>query len=86
LRAVGDVAESVSSRRLVDGFPKIEELPWVSSVSFGRFAEGGPGGSNVGTPVWPYVIGDDGRMASDMVVGGSEEGVRWVGRAGDCGI
>jgi len=36
LRIVGDVAESVSSRRLVEAFPKSEELSCVSRVSFGR--------------------------------------------------
>jgi hypothetical protein len=46
-RAVGEVAESVSRRRLVAFLPKIGDMSEVLRLSFGRFEGVGPG-SNVG--------------------------------------
>ena len=42
LRAVGEVAESVSNRRLVDPFPYTGFTFDVLSESFGRFEGDGP--------------------------------------------
>ena len=45
-RIVGDVADSVSSRKLVAPFPNAEGVAEVSKVSFGRFDGEGPGVSS----------------------------------------
>jgi hypothetical protein len=48
LRAVGEVADNVSKRRLVELFPKIEGTLLVSNESFGRLAGDGEGRWRVG--------------------------------------
>jgi hypothetical protein len=78
LRIVGEVAERVSSRRLVDFLPNADGVDLVSSVSFGLFDGDGPGARSAGSAAAaaadPYVMGDDGSMATDMV-GGRDVGV-----------
>ena len=66
--AVGDVADSVSNLKLVDPFPYTGLTFEVLSDSFGFFDGEGPGGSSVGTTCCVYVIGDEGRRVSDMVL------------------
>lgn len=63
--AVGDVADSVSNRRLVDPLPYTGLAFAVLSVSFGRFEGDGPIG---GMACWLYVLGAEGRIANDMVL------------------
>lgn len=50
--AVGDVAERVSSLKLVEPLPKIGLTFDVLSDNFGRFEGDGTGGSVVGTVFW----------------------------------
>lgn len=63
---VGDVAESVSSLRLVDLLPYIGATPDVLRLNFGRFAGVALGVSN-GVRVWPYAIGEEGSRVTDIV-------------------
>lgn len=71
---VGEVEDNVSRRKLVDDLPKVEgrTAPVVFSVSFGRLegeGEGeGMGGDKCGSDAGPYVIGEEARMVSDMVL------------------
>jgi len=44
----------------------------VLRVSFGLFEGEGDACNIEGTGAWPYVIGDEGRTASDMVLLGME--------------
>lgn len=79
---VGEVEDNVSRRKLVDDLPKVEgrTAPVVFSVSFGRLegegdGEGkGLGGDKCGSDAGPYVIGDEARMVSDMVLEHMDDG------------
>jgi hypothetical protein len=80
---VGEVAESVSSLRLVAFLPKVAGKDDVLSDSLGRLD--GEGAPSTGTEL--YAIGADGRIARDIVLV-VVEGVacRLEFVAGDCGI
>lgn len=84
LRAVGEVAESVSNRRLVEPLPYIGLTFDVLSVSLGRFDGDGPTGGSAG---WLNVLGAEGRIVSDIVLLhiGLEEVCRFGNGAG-CGM
>lgn len=86
LRIVGDVADSVSSLRLVDFLPKVEGSSEVLSDNFGRLLGAGTGASRVVIACWLYVAGDEGSMASDIVLVAPEVGDWMSGSGCDCGI
>lgn len=57
LRAVGDVVDKVSNRKLVEVFPKSDGTLLVSNESFGRLAGDGRVVENVGASGSLYAIG-----------------------------
>jgi hypothetical protein len=82
LRVVGEVADKVSSRRLVAFLPNAAGRVAVFRESFGRFdGDGTP--ASIGT--WLYGKGAEGKTATDMVlVVVDEDECRLESGAGDC--
>jgi hypothetical protein len=70
-RDVGDVADKVSSLRLVAFLPKIGVTLLVFNVNRGRFEGVGVGVRRVGILGRLYVAGEDGNTASDIVCAGA---------------